>query len=203
MAKQIFGRCASCGHREGVQNAFGTGIGVSDAFSDLALWADPLGRSMCEVCASNYTTKELRRYSHWTNDMVVWVPSTREWLIDALSAPLLCDVAVTLPIGGQKHVWHHARFGCVAFDNGQIPWRDAESAAFRSCLELRSHGMTEGGLAEAELRWANLMRCTNSNRASLMQSWDRWQTITKTRKDLQEICILGSRPPKGVNNEFE
>lgn len=191
--------CACCGIRPATQPGFGTGVGVSDAFSDLALWADPRGRKVCLPCGRNYQTKELRRYPHQTLDMVTWTQIDRVILRSNLAAPLPSGIAVTLPIGGQKHVWHHARHGAICHDNGTIPWGESEADAFRACLTLRDMGLTEGALTERELRWANLVKATQ--RTELVGTWRRWNENSVARPDLREVCVLASRPPKEPTND--
>ncbi len=183
--------CACCGTRPGVVAAFGP-TGVSTGFTDLHLWADPHGTSLCEPCAANYRNPVLRQEPHWTADRVTWHPADRAWLRATLAAPL-DRVGVTIPVRRRKHVWHHTQLGAVGYDDGTITWGDTEAAAYRLCVTLRAAGLSEAGLTEPDLRFTDLRAAVD--RATVLDLWQQWRATTANRLDLQQIAVRASRPP--------
>lgn len=170
---------------------------VSSNFTDLDLWRSRGSQPMlCDDCASRYRDPALRRSPHRI-DREGCHPLTYADCASLLSAPLPADVAVTVPIGGRKHIWHHAVGGHVTTDN--LPrhlWTDSCATRLSAVRQLRTLGFGEAAIAELSPRWPVLSRLNPHDRQMALALWDTladWRTIWTP---LLAIAIRATRTDK-------
>lgn len=188
-------RCAMCAAPADIP----AGDVVSANFTDADLWRcrdDSPAPLLCCRCAGRYRDTDLRRYPHTvTADEHVRMSLPETTVL--LSAPLPADVAVVVPVGGRKHLWHHCRGGHVTSD--QVPayrWDEQCAARLGAVAELRALGFGESAIAETAPRWAVMGRLSPDEQTEALRLWpllDEWRTIWRP---LLDVAVRATRTPK-------
>lgn len=181
--------CARCARRAPLVPA---SKAVSRRFTGASEWVDGRGNGLCAGCAWSYREPALRRLPHHiTPTAIQAVPAG--YLLKLLQQPLPLDQALTVPLGGRKHLLPAAQWGRVTLDDAQIPWSSSDAARLGTVLRLRTAGATEHDLRRPTPPWPLLHRLDATERSPLMDDWaslDGWRSRTPL---WLELAIIATR----------
>lgn len=168
------GTCASCGSSG---PAVDTMTVLSGNFGDWDRMPWRRTGLLCEACAWVFGGRAWRLYPH----IVTAAPSIQRAAPSALRAVLTAgavpaDVAVSVPVGGKRHVAPWMTWGQVVSDAGRVPWAAADAAALIELAALRARGYGEQALAEPAPPWP-LLRRDSEMRDTLA----RWSACDRLR----------------------
>lgn len=148
------GACGLCGTNGEV---VGWRHAVSDNFGDWdRLPHRSVGTGLCPPCAWAFKHRPLRTWPWIVQSDGPTFKALPSHLAAVLAKALPPTVAVSIPIGRQKHVMPFLRWGRVGVDNEQLVWRDEDAELLAVYADLRRAGFGEKLLAAAEPAWAVL-----------------------------------------------
>jgi hypothetical protein len=184
------GRCSCCG-------TAGPALAARDVLSaNFGDWDRMPWRStgqLCPACAWVFGTRAWRLYAHVVTARPALDRVAPSRLYALLAAgPLPPTVAVSVPVGGKRHVAPWMAWGQIVSDHGPVTWAAADAGRLAHLRVLRGRGYGETVLTLPAPPWPLLRR--DPDRADTMARWpeiDAWRAyppaldvaLRATRKD--------------------
>lgn len=189
------GTCALCGTDGPTADARKV---VSTNFDgwDHCRWRGAHDRPMfCGACTWALRRRDGRRWpAAVTADAVILDVSPDELRHQLGTVPF--TAAVSVPVGGQKHLVPWLAWGCVSTDHGVHPWGLDDTHRLAVTERLRAVGFGEAALGERAPRWAIIRKLDISDRQWVMAHWADLGPWRHDRPILLDVACRATRRPK-------